>query len=583
MADSPLSNIKLKLVNTIDAAMEFKRWLGERRAVLGVDTESSGLHPEKDRLRLVQIGDRDTGWAIPWELWGGVALEALNNYTGEWVAHNASFDCRFLQIHAGWKPPWDRIHDTMTQAHIVDPGRPKGLKPLADRLVDSQATVGAQVLTQAMYDNNWDWGSVPVDTPAYWGYGALDPLLTCRIHEKMYPLVEDVPAYALEMSAVRICAGMMLRGMKVDVEHCTTKALELREWVLEARQWALDEFNIKNVTSNKQIIDRLVADGVELTKMTESGKSLSLDKDVLEAIKDRHPLANLVRKVRRAEKTCGTYLDNMVELADANGYVHAQINPLGAVTGRMSIQDPAWQTLYRDDKVVRNGVIPSEGNSLVAIDADQIEARLMAHFSGDQGLIDAFKGPDDFFCTIGSEIFQDTIKKGDFRRTLTKNTVYGKCYCAGPDKLAETAHISQETAHSVFNRFDYLYPGVKEYAEGIIRDGEAAYAAGEVPYVETPYGRRIPVFGSKIYPLVNYSVQGPAAEVLKRGMADLEAKGLSDYLVLPVHDELVLDAPKDIANDVLHEVEEILTDRTTFKVDLTWSGEIYEDRWTTKA
>ncbi len=581
MTDSPLSNIQLKLINTIDAAMEFKRWLGERREVLGVDTETSGLHPEKDVLRLVQIGDRDTGWAIPWELWGGVALEALNKYTDDLVLHNSSFDCRFLQTHAKWKPPWERIHDTLTQAHIKDPGRPKGLKPLADRLVDPRATAGAQVLTQAMYENKWDWRTVPVDCPAYWIYGALDPVLTCRIHEKLYPDVKNIPAYALEMSAVRICAGMMLRGVKVDIEHCTSKALELREWVIEARTWADVEFGVTNVTSNKQIIDRLLADGIELTKRTPRG-ALSLDKEVLDAIADKHPLANLVRKVRRAEKTCGSYLDHMVESADANGYVHCNINTTGAITSRMSITDPAFQTLFRDDKVVRNGIVPSTGNSLVAIDADQIEARLMAHFSGDQGLIDAFKSPNDFFCEIGSEIFNDKITKGDFRRSLTKNTVYGKVFCAGPEKMAETAGVAPEVGYSVFNRFDYLYPGVKQYMDRIIHEGERARAAGEVPYVETPYGRRIPVLDSRIYPLVNYSIQGPAAEILKRGMADIEAAGLSDYLVLPVHDELVLDVPKEDAVDVLHQVEGILNDHETFKVPLTWSGEIYEDRWSTK-
>ncbi len=582
MTDSPLSNIKLYLVNSIDAAMDFKRWLGERREVLGVDTETSGLHPEKDVLRLVQIGDRDTGWAIPWDMWGGVALECLNNYTGELVLHNSSFDCRFLETHAGWKPPWERIHDTLTQAHIVDPGRPKGLKPLADRLVDPRATAGAQVLTQAMFQNNWDWGTVPIDCAAYWIYGALDPVLTCRIFEKLYPQVKGIPAYDLEMSAVRICAGMMMRGVKVDVEHCTTKSLELREWVVEARAWALAEFGIKNVTSNKQVIDILLADDVVLTKRTPNGSALSLDKDVLESIKDKHPLASLVRKVRRAEKTCGSYLDNMAEAAAVDGYVHCNINTTGAITSRMSINDPALQTLYRDDKVVRNGFVPSTGNSFVTIDADQIEARLMAHFSGDQGLIDALHSPDDFFCTIGSEIFQDIITKADFRRSLTKNTVYGKVFCAGPETMARTAGVSDEVGYSVFNRFDYLYPGVKKYMDGIIEDGYTARAAGETPYVETPYGRRIPDLSGKIYPLVNYSIQGPAAEVLKRGMADFEAAGISDMLVLPVHDELVLDVPKEDAVEVLRKAEEILNDYTTFKVPLTWSGEIYEERWSTK-
>jgi len=574
---SPLQDVKLYFVNSIDAAMEFKRWVGQSREVLGVDTETSGLRPDRDKLRLVQFGDLHTGWAIPWEQWGGVALEILNSYTDPLVLHNSSFDCRFLKTHAGWKVPWERIHDTLTQAHIADPSRPKGLKPLADRLVDPQATAGQKMLTKAMFDNHWNWATVPVDLPYYWLYGALDPVLTCHIHRNLYPYVGHIPAYALEMSAVRICAEMMLHGVKIDLDHCHTKTTELRKWVQEMRQWVKEHYGVNNITSNRQVIERLLEDGVQLEKRTKTG-ALALDKEVLETI-SYHPLAQAVSNVRRAEKTCGSYLENMIELADPDGYVHCNINTLGAVTSRMSITDPAFQTLFRDDKVVRQGVIPSEGNVLVAIDADQIEARLMAHFSGDQGLIDAFNSDDDFFCNIASMIFNERIEKGDMRRTLTKNTVYGKCYCAGPEKMAQTAGVAPEVGYAVFDRFDHLYPGVKAYMDTIIMNGEIERANGNQPFVETPYGRRIPAPPDKVYPLVNYSIQGPAAEILKRGMADIEAAGLSEFLVLPVHDELVLDVPKDIAKDVLRQVEGILTNTTDYSVPLTWSGDIYHERW----
>jgi DNA polymerase-1 len=575
---SPLQDVQLYLVNSIDAAGEFKRWLGDRRRdVLGVDTETSGLHPERDDLRLVQIGDLHTGWAIPWEQWGGVALEALNSYTDPLVLHNSSFDARFLKTHAKWNPPWERIHDTLTQAHIADPGRPKGLKPLADRLIDPQATAGQKMLDKAMFDNKWDWGSVPVDFPYYWVYGALDPVLTCHVHKKLHSVVGHIPSYALELSAVRICAEMMLHGIKIDIDHCTTKSTELREWVKEMRSWVRDAYEVKNLTSNRQVIERLLQDGVPLIKKTRTGQ-YALDKEVLEAIA-WHPLADAVGKVRRAEKTCGSYLDHMIELADEDGYVHCNINTLGAITGRMSITDPAFQTLFRNDRTVRNGVIPSEGNVLVAIDADQIEARLMAHFSNDPGLIDAFRSDEDFFCNIASMIFNDKVEKNDMRRDLTKNTVYGKCYCAGPEKMAQTAGVAPEVGYAVFDRFDHLYPGVSSYANEIINNAEMERAYGRTAYIETPYGRRIPAPPDKVYPLVNYSIQGPAAEILKRGMADIEAAGLSEYLVLPVHDELVMDVPKDLANDVLHTVEKILTNTTDYKVPLTWSGDIYEERW----
>ena len=574
--DSPLRDVQLELVDSVDKAMEFKRWLSQSRRALGVDTESGGLRPDLHRLRLVQFGDMTRGWAIPWDRWGGVTMEALNQYEGPLVFHNAGFDCRFLQAHAGWSPPWSRIHDTMTMAHLVDPSRPKGLKPLSARLIDPRATAGETLLHTGMGQHGWTGDTVPTDFPPYWVDGALDPVLTCHVFEKLGPTLKArhyETAYDLEMTTVRICADMMTRGINIDLGYCDQKAEELRGWVVKAREMIKREYGVDNPTSNRQVIAKLQRDGVELTKRTASGADLALDKEVLNALD--HPLAEYVLAIRKAEKICSTYLENFSEMIGPDGRLHPSINPLGARTGRMSITGPALQTLQRDDPTVRTAFIPSAGNRLVLCDADQIEMRLAAHFSHDQGLIDAFHQDADFFCVLASQIFGEDVKKGDRRRQITKNTGYGKLYGAGAPTIARTAKITLEAAAHFVQAFDDRFPGITQLMTKVVNEAEQRRRDEGRAYVRTPLGREVPADDEREYALVNYLIQSHAAEILKRGLADLEAADVARYLVLPVHDEVVLDVPEAEVADVVNVVESTLNDLTTYEVPLTWSAETH--------
>lgn len=582
---SPLQNVRLELVNSIDQAYAFKRWLGERRRVLGLDTESAGLRVERDTLRLVQFGDLNTGWAIPWEHWGGVALEALTSYEGPIVEHNSSYDNRVLKTWAKWDAPWYRIGDTMTKMHLIDPMRPKGLKPLGDRIVDPRASAGQAVLDKTMTINKWTWGTVPIDHPHYWCYSALDPVLTCHIDEYAEPIIQQrgyQQAYDLEMAVVRICAEMMIRGVRVDLEYCERKAKELREWVLSARTWIKDQYDVKNPTSNQQVIKRLQHDGIFLTKRTESGNAFALDKEVLEALEDQHPLAKYVLAIRKAEKICGSYLENFSEMIGPDGRLHCNINTLGARTGRQSISDPALQTLQRDDPTVREAIIASDGNEIISCDYDQIEMRLVAHLSNDQGLIDAFLSGNDFFNEVASQIFGERIVKGDYRRQLTKNSSYCRVYGGGTAKVAQTAKVTHDVAQAFVAMFEQRFPGMKQLDEEVQREALGRLRSEGRAYVRTRLGREIPEYGNKAYALINYLIQGSAAEILKQAMVNLDASGLGDYMILPIHDEIVLDAPAQEADEIARLMETVMSDMTTYRVPLTASANRFGNRWSTK-
>lgn len=578
-----LDHVNLRRLSSLDDANDFMRWLGESRQILGVDTESGGFFPEHNRLRMVQFGDLKTGWAIPWERWSGIILEALRRYREPLVLHNSKFDARFITKNSNFKWPWHLTNDTMTMAHLADPLRPKGLKPLGAIHVDPKAAQAQRLLDQAMSDNKWTWDTVPDDFPLYWIYSAMDPVLTCYIYEKLAPttLSSYKEVYDLEMGVTRIIAGMEARGVKIDPGYCATKRAELIEFAQKSRIWLNEEFGIANIGSTMQLLKFFDANRVPLLpKKTASGKQ-SMDKEVLEAID--HDVARYVLGIRKAEKIVGTYLDNFLELRDENNYIHPNIWTMGTRTARMSVTDPGLQTLHRKDPTVRTAIIPSPGRSLITCDYDQIEARLAAHFSGDKGLIAAFGKEEDFFCTIAAEIFSETIAKKDPRRQLTKNTMYGKIYAAGVEKMALTAGVPFEVMAPVVAHFDALYPGLKAWQREVGQQARSSKFRDGVASIVTPYGRRLVADDGKDYTLLNYLIQSHAAEILKRKIVELDTvldqeAGNDAEMVLPVHDEVVFDVNAEIAPHIRTVIEKTMAD-DSYLVPITASSDLLLNNW----
>jgi len=577
-----LDGVGLHMVETTEDIEEFKRWLGQKRDVLGFDTETSGFSPEHDRIRLIQFGDMTAGYAIDWQMWRGLAHEVLTRYDGPLVAHNSKFDVRHICHDFGWsveKWPWHRTHDTQGMAHILDSQRLKGLKPLANYHVDGRAAAGQSTLDDAMKRNGWDWGTVPVDFPPYWQYAALDPVLTAHMYDVFKDEVfgQHKELYDMEMGAIRVAAKMEERGARVDLGYSRTKAVELREYEIQARAYLRSQYGIDNPTSMQLIRFFQANDIPMIDKMTASGGQL-MDVDVLNAID--HEVAKITLAIRKANKMAGTYLENFSKFADDEGFLHPSINTMAARTGRMSITDPALQTLPRKDPLIRDAFIPRPQHSLLTIDADQIEARLTAHFSRDPGLIAAFHEEGDFFCNIGAQIFQRPIKKGDPERDLVKPVVYGKVYGSSVAKMAATAGVMQSQMHAVNATFDARFPGVRRMMMEIVDTGKKRKLEEGRGYVITPYGRKLRSDPGKEYTLVNYLIQCHASEILKKKMVLLDQAIPEEALmILPVHDEIIFDVPTDMVHDVKRVAEEVLNESEGYLVPITWSGDILSESW----
>lgn len=571
--------------------MEMKRWAGERRETpMGVDTESGGLSPWHTRLRTIQLGDKNHGWFVPWERWGGGALEILNAYEGEFTWHNLPHDAKFMKIHAGYDIPWERTHDTLVSAKLRDPFGDGRLKSLVSKLVDPNALRGQKLLDDAMKQQKWTWDTVPLDFDPYRIYGALDPVLAAHLWEKITPDVQRrMPeVYDLEMAACRIATKMMIKGMRLDPEYIGVERGKLIQFIDQAKEWLKATYGVTSVLSAGQISRALTALGVTIDAFTDAGAP-KMDKENLERYQELYPgaAAELIRyvlAVRHATKIVGTYLDNFLKLADSDGILHCNIRTIEAKTGRMSISEPSLQNLPRDDKMVRGSFIPRDGNVLVTCDLDQVEMRLNAHISEDEGLIEAFRiadnGGDDFFTAVAKMLFEDpTLVKKDPRRQTMKNTMYAKAYGASVRKMAATSGVPYETVDRVNKLLNERFPGMERIMKKLIDDAMEMRRNGEKPGVRLPSGRFTPCNPGEEYKLLNYDIQGTAAEYLKRAMVNMESAGLVDFMLLPIHDEILLDVPITEKEEVKRAVAECMSDYTNYRVAITAAPDELPVRW----
>ena len=582
------SDINLKLVSCIDDLFEMKRWFGQTRDVMGLDTETSGLDPWEPgaKLRLIQIGDHNTGWAIPWEGWGGAAIELMNEWDGPFTLHNASFDAKWLKVHAKWDMPWDRTHDTMIMAQIERPGGRNDLKYLSTQFIDPLADAGQKELKEAMKKHNWDWGTIPVDFEAYWVYSALDPILAAHLWSHFRTDLKFPQTYDLEMSVRRICTEMESTGMRVDLEYSKKKYDELTQYVQDAKAWAKDNWGIA-IGSNPQLAEFFENTlGAEFQVFSKTSGKPSVDKEQLGIFEKSDnetvsAVAKFILEVRNADKMSNSYFKNFLEM-NVDGVVHPSVKTMGARTGRMSVTSPALQTIPKDDKMgVRGAFLPrNPGEVLVSCDYSQVEMRLLAHFSGDPALQAAFKEADetggDFFVTIGRQIYNDpTFSKKDKRRGLMKNVMYGAAYGSGIAKMAEAAGVPFDQMKAVSDDIFNTYPGIKNFMNETERLGTKREEVEGVGYIVTGTGRRITADKGKLYTLTNYTLQGTAAELMKQAIVRLEAAGYGPYMQMAIHDEMIFSLPPEMVEKALPEIEALMSYcNGEFDVDLPAEPEI---------
>ena len=570
--------IELHYVETVEEADSFLRWLGGRRPILAIDTETTGLQWWTPNFtRLVQFGDAMQGWTLSIEKWKGLAEIAMSRIVeakAPTVFHNAGFDMHALTSAGLPTPLWSSVHDTLVMDHLNYPIQSHGLKPIARKKWGQWAVVGQDMLKDHFKEAGVWWDTVSLDEPVYTTYAAMDTVLTARLAEDLGATLSQrglLPAYDREMSAKAILWRAERRGLNVYTDYAKGLRTQWQDDIVGIKL-QLDAWGVKNPGSKDQVVKALQRkEGWDPEAFTETGEP-KLDKATLNGLEGSE-IAPLVIEYKRKVKWIGTYLDHFIENQDDNGRTHPSINTLAARTGRMSITSPALQTLPGREASIRHCIQPDEGHHFWAVDYDAQELRIMAHHSKDPGLIQLFKDGLDPHSYVASVVYglpYEELVAGEHKvqRGTAKNTQFARLYGAQAPTIAETAGVPVAQIEEFLRIYDVRFPGVSDFMHNIEQVAKTRLIHEGEPYITTAYGRWINVEPDAIFKLVNYQIQGEAADVLKEKIVALDKHGYGDNIVLPVHDELIFSFPEG-DTDSPAEVTKIMEVHDRYAVPLT--------------
>lgn len=401
--------------------------------------------------------------------------------------------------------------------------------------------------------------------------GKLQPLLTERLKEaSLWGLYSD-----LELPLAYLLAKMEHTGILVDRAKLESLGEELdrnrTQIAEEIYKEAGERFNINSPKQLAAILfDKL---GLPVLKRTKTGPSTSAE--VLEQL-SAYPIVNLVLEYRQVEKLRSTYADALVQLiSPSTGRIHTTFHQTVTATGRLSSSNPNLQNIpvrTSAGRRIREAFIAPPGSVLVSADYSQIELRVLAHISGDENLIDAFRTGRDIHAQTASEVFGVPLEQvSNEQRSAAKAINFGIVYGISSFGLAKGINLTRAEAQAYIDRYFQRYPKVKQYMDEIVKRG------AKLGYVTTILNRRryLPDLRSRNYTLrsfaermaMNSPIQGSAADIIKLAMLRVDRAlaqaGLGAKLLLQVHDELVLEVPEDelaaTAEIVRREMESALT------------------------
>ena len=566
--------------------------------VLAVDTETTGLdiYSAGHRLRLVQIGTPRVAFVVDAARFRREVVDALRGARAL-VMHNASYDMQVLDRHLGVtiEELAGKTFDTKILAHLLDPrakpegGTGHGLKDLATIYVDPDADDGAKQLVEVFRreygaTKETGWAAIDLRHETFVRYAGMDVLLTRALFDAIAPMVnglglDDLSAFEHHLQS--ILATVQRRGMRIDVAYTEQLSRDL-EAEAESMLLTAARFGVTNVNSTAQVAAALSAMGEELTDSTPSGQ-VKVDKQILLPLADLdmqwnrlglrepNPLADAVLRAKRAEKWNEAYAQAFLGLRDAGDRLHPMINSLQARTARMSISRPPLQQLPASEARVRHAFRADPGGSIVSIDYSQVEVRVAAALSQDKILIKALMSGEDLHSTTARHIFGPDFTDKD--RKIGKMVTFARLYGSGASNIARQAGVDMATAKNAVSGFDRAYSTLARYGRGLQRAAE--FGKKEVV---TPSGRHLPLDRDRLYAALNAMVQSTARDVLAQAIVDLHDKGMTDGLLLPIHDELLFTLPRDSAADEARAIADVM-DRDFFGVPLISDIEVGGSTW----
>lgn len=591
--------VEVRVIETSEDFQEAERFIiSSGEYTLAFDTETTGLKLFSDtfKIRTVQIGNGDVAYVLRLESVRDRRARRLLNLMSErgFIGHNMPFDL-LASDALGLLPlnvSQDRYHDTKILSHLVDPrGKMDGgvghsLKDLSARYVDPSAPdtqndlkdefrkIGATLQT--------GWALIDINNPTYLLYAGLDVILTARLHKRLRSMV-NAEGYGrlarFEHEVQRVTTRMKRRGFTLDVEYSHTLVARLLEEEQKGKETAR-ALGLENMNSTKQVADTLRSMGWEPEELTKTGNA-KVDKAVLTSLLESQGVTEQMRALlgaivsaKRAAKWNKAYAQAMLDARDTWDRVHPDINSLQARTSRMSIGNPPLQQLPSrgdDAWVIRRQVIAREGYVIGSADYDQVEFRVLAALANISQMKYAIANGIDLHDYTAQLVYGPEFTK--HQRGIGKGVGFGKVFGGGAATLSRQTGAPIDQVREAIRAYDEAYFELPAFAKSLQR--EQRQRGG---YIVNYHGRYLPLDVGREYAAVNYSVQSIARDLLAQAIVDLSTAGLDDYLLLPVHDEVMFEAPKEDAKDIAHEVGRIMSGEF-IDVPISASGEVYGRSW----
>ncbi|UHQ23162.1 DNA polymerase I [Lysobacter sp. 5GHs7-4] len=428
-------------------------------------------------------------------------------------------------------------------------------------------------------------------------YAAEDADVTLRLHRVLGARLAAEPALErvyrqIEIPLVPVLERIEANGVMIDADELRRQSQDLGKRMLAAQQKATElAGRTFNLDSPKQL-QALLFDELKLPVVikTPTGQP-STNEEALEAIADQHELPRVILEYRGLAKLRSTYTDKLSEIVNPDtGRVHTSYHQAGAATGRLASSDPNLQNIpirTDDGRRIRRAFVAPEGCKLVACDYSQIELRIMAHLSEDEGLLRAFASGADIHRATAAEVFGKAIDEvsGNERRAA-KAINFGLMYGMSAFGLARQLGIGRGEAQDYIALYFSRYPGVRDFMERTRQD------ARERGYVETVFGRRLYLENIKASnqglragaerAAINAPMQGTAADIIKRAMIAIDAwlagQGGQARMILQVHDELVFEAQAGFVDTLLAQAGAMMSGAAELRVPLVVDSGV-GDNW----
>jgi len=602
---SPTQHHVVKTTETLAALVDRLA----RAEAVAFDTETTSTDPMRAALVGLAFSDRQgEGWYIPVghrqgeQLPLGQVLGALRPFLTDpkrpkW-GHNAKYD---MAVLARYGIDLDGLaFDTMIAEWLTDPGSHNlGLKSLAFVRLGVEMTPIEELIGSGR--NQLSMADVPIEQVA--AYAAADVDMTLRLGRVLEGELRQKGHWdlfqELELPLVRVLLEMEMAGVALDVDFLRRMSLELARRLEELEQQIYrlvgHTFNINSTQQLGKVLFEELGLSVEGGRRTSTGR-YSVAADVLESMQGRHPVIDLILEQREVAKLKSTYVDALPQLVNPQtGRLHTSYNQVGTVTGRISSSEPNLQNIPIRSPLgrqVRRAFVAQPGWRLLGADYSQIELRVLAHVSGDPGLIEAFQRDEDIHATTAAAILGVPLNQvTPDQRRLAKAVNFGLIYGMSAYGLARSTGLTQAEAENFIEQYFGRFPRVRAYLRNTIAQ------ARNRGYVETLLGRRryfpvlqstspgqVPAQKRAEREAVNAPIQGSAADIIKRASLllrqALRERGLQARMIIQVHDELVLEVPEgemDVTAPLVSQVmESAFPLRVPLKADLKSGSNWFE-------